>query len=120
MTKTLKVTVEDPKRGPARFAELWRASEAGTEPGTPVELLVFEDLETLLRTLTSARWRLLKTLRGCGPSSVRALSKAASRDYKSVHGDVRILEAVGLVERTEDNLVMVPWDAVTAELMLAA
>ena len=120
MTRNLKVTAGDAAQGAHRFVELWHASESGAEHEAPVELLVFEDLETLLRYLTPARWKLLKALRGLGPSSVRGLSKATARDYKSVHGDVRILESIGLVKRTEDNRVMVPWDAVTAELLLAA
>jgi len=96
------------------------ASEAAAEPEKPVDMLVFENLETLLRYLTPARWRLLKTLRTTGPSSVRAVSRSTARDYKSVHTDVRILESIGLIERTEDKRVFVPWDAVTAELELAA
>jgi len=120
MTRNLKITAGDPAKGARRFVERWHESESDTAFENPVELLVFEDLETLLRYLTPARWRLLKALRGFGPSSVRGLSKVTERDYKSVHGDVRILESIGLVERTEDNRVMVPWDAVTAELLLAA
>ncbi len=116
----LKISAGEPVQGARRFVELWHAEERGDGPETPVEMLVFEDLETLLRYLTPARWRLLKALRGLGPSSVRAVSRATSRDYKSVHTDVRILESVGLIKRTDDNLVLVPWDSVTAELRFAA
>ena len=120
MTRKLKISVGEATQGAQRFVEQWRAMELGDAPDTPVELLVFEDLETLLRHLTPARWRLLKALRSTGPSSVRALSKTTARDYKSVHTDVRILESIGLIERTEDKLVFVPWDVITAELLLAA
>lgn len=120
MTGKLKISAGEPAQGARRFVELWHGAERGDAPEAPVEMLVFEDLETLLRYLTPARWRLLKALRGLGPSSVRAVSKATARNYKSVHTDVRILESVGLIERTEDNLVLVPWDSVTAELQFAA
>jgi predicted transcriptional regulator len=120
VTKTVRIETGDEKQGARGFIEAWHRGESRVVPGASVELLVFEDLETLLRTLTPGRWRLLKVLRAAGPSSVRAIAKATARDYKSVHTDVRILESVGLVERTDDNRVVVPWDAITAELRLAA
>jgi predicted transcriptional regulator len=82
--------------------------------------LYFENLETLLKTLTQGRWVLLKTLRTKGPMSVRALAKELGRDYKNVHTDVRRLEEVGLVGRTKEENVEVPWDTVEAQLRLAA
>ncbi len=118
MSRRLQISIDsDGARG---FVAAWRAAEAGAEPGEAVERLVFEDLETLLRHLTPGRWRLLKTLRGAGPSSVRALAMKLDRDYKSVHGDVKRLEAVGLLERTDDQRVVVPWEIVVAELRLVA
>lgn len=82
--------------------------------------LDFESLETLLKTLTSARWRLLKTLRTNGPVSIRTLANSLERDYKNVHTDVRRLERIGLIGRTQDGKVLVPWDIVEARLRLAA
>ena len=120
MTRKLKVSAGEPSQGARQFVEVWHTVERGDASETPMEMLVFEDLETLLRYLTPARWRLLKSLRESGPSSVRAISRTTARDYKSVHTDVRILESVGLIERTEDNLVLVPWESVIAELCLAA
>jgi predicted transcriptional regulator len=102
------------------FVDAWHAAEASVGQEAAADLLHFEDLETLLRSLTPARWRLLKTLRSSGASSVRALARAMARDSKSVHTDVRVLESIGLVDRTQDSRVQVPWDVVTAELNLAA
>jgi predicted transcriptional regulator len=120
MTRTVKISAGDDNLGTQLFIETWRAGEAALAREASVELLVFEDLETLFRYLTPGRWRLLKTLRRCGPSSVRAVAKAMARDYKGVHTDVRILESIGLIERTDDKRIVVPWDAITAELQLAA
>jgi predicted transcriptional regulator len=52
--------------------------------------------------------------------TVRALAKALERDYKNVHTDVRVLERVDLLSRDRDRRVLVPWDAVVAEVTLAA
>jgi predicted transcriptional regulator len=83
------------------------------------ERLVFENLETLLETLTSGRWKLLRTLRTKGPMSVSALANEQKRDYKNVHRDVQQLERIGLIGRTRDYKVEVPWDIVEARLKLA-
>ena len=84
------------------------------------ERLFFENLETLLETLRSGRLKLLKTLRTKGAMSVRALAGEQGRDYKNVHRDVQQLERIGLIGRTRDNKVEVPWDIVEARLKLAA
>ena len=55
-----------------------------------------------------------------GPMSIRALANELGRDYKNVHTDVRRLELIGLIDRTKDNKIEVPWDIVEARLMLAA
>jgi predicted transcriptional regulator len=80
--------------------------------------LGFPDLPLLLKALTPARWDLVARLREKGPLSVRALAKTLQRDYKNVHTDVAQLTQLGLIERTGDSLVRVPWDAVRAELRL--
>ncbi len=62
----------------------------------------------------------MKTLRANGAMSVRSLANKLRRDYKNVHTDVRRLESVGLINRTEDNKIEVPWDTLEARLRLAA
>ena len=66
------------------------------------------------------KWVLLQKLRTIGPASVRALANELGRDYKNVYTDVRRLELVGLIDRTKDNTIEVPWDIVEARLRLAA
>jgi predicted transcriptional regulator len=52
--------------------------------------------------------------------SIRALANELERDYKNVHTDVRRLELIGLIGKTKNNKIEVPWDIVEARLMLAA
>ena len=80
--------------------------------------LSFESMEDLLRVLTPNRWALLRTLRTTGPSSIRALAKAANRDYRGVHADVTALIEAGLMARDDAGLVRVPWSRITAEMAL--
>jgi predicted transcriptional regulator len=63
---------------------------------------------------------LLERLRAAGSLSVNELARRLQRDYKNVHGDVKRLAELGLIERRKDALVSVAWDVVRAEVRLAA
>lgn len=119
MKKQIQIGVGDSTKTAKGFIDAWKRAER-TEKVQAEQRLFFENLETLLKTLTSGRWRLLKTLRTKGPMSVRALAGEQGRDYKNVHRDVQQLERVGLIGRTRDDKVKVPWDIVEARLRLAA
>lgn len=119
MKKRIRIGVGNPASTAQGFVEAWKRAEAG-EKIQAEERLDFENLETLLKTLTRARWVLLKTLRFAGPMSIRALASKLGRDYKNVHTDVRRLEEIGLVDRDKKGRVRVPWTIVEARLSLAA
>lgn len=93
---------------------------AGARSGrTPDYRLSFESARTLFADLTPARLDLLDTLRRIGPCSVYLLAKTAERNYSNVHTDVSRLEELGLIERTEDGNVSVPFEAVEIRFPLA-
>lgn len=102
-----------------QFIEAWERARA-SEAVEPYYGLGFETLETLLNTLTPKRWALLTYLRRHGPMTVYALAKGLDRDYKNVHGDVKVLQELDLIARTEDGKIEVPWDEIEAHLRLAA
>lgn len=81
--------------------------------------LSFDSARLLFSELTPARLDLLKTLRGMGSASVYALAKAAGRNYSNVHADIGRLIDLGLVERTDDDAVTVPFEAVEIHMALA-
>lgn len=80
--------------------------------------LSFESARTLFSELTPARIDLLETLRQSGPCSVYALAKSSGRNYSNVHTDVNKLEEHGLVKRTPDDMVFVPFESVEIHLAL--
>ena len=92
------------------------AARRGTSPDFH---LSFESARSLFAELTPARLDLMDCLRRVGPCSVYALAKAADRNYSNVHTDIARLEALGLVERGEDEQVLVPYDSVEILLPLA-
>lgn len=115
----IHIGIEDANRGFERFVETWKRAEQGQIREAEVHLN-FEDLSMLLSILTPRRLEVLRALRQQGPSSVRALSKNLGRDYKNVHVDIRVLEDAGLLERTREGALQVPWDVIDAQVELVA
>ena len=119
MKKQITIGVGDAATTAKGFIDAWKLAESG-EAVEDKHRLHFENIEVLLKTLTPGRWTLLKKLHAKGPMSIRALANGLGRDYKNVHTDVRRLENIGLVGRTKNDQIKVPWDIVEARLMLAA
>jgi predicted transcriptional regulator len=83
-----------------------------------LEVLSFENLPLMLKTLSPARWELLRKLSEEGPLSIYELARRLARDYKNVHTDVTQLAALRLIERGGDGKITVPWELLRAELRL--
>jgi len=114
----VKAIIEVAKRGSAVRAA--RQQLAAARRGkTPDYRLSFESARSLFAELTPARVDLLDTLRRVGPCSVYALAKAAERNYSNVHTDVTRLEELGLIERTDEGTVSVPYESVEILVPLA-
>jgi predicted transcriptional regulator len=114
----MKAIIEVNRKGSVFKAA--REQIAGVKRGrAPDYRLSFESARMLFAELTPARLDLLDTLRGMGPVSVYALAKAAGRNYSNVHADIARLVDLGLVERTDDDTVLVPFDVVEIHMALA-
>ena len=61
----------------------------------------FESLEAIRNVLTPKRLELWHIIRDKEPHSILELSKMAKRDFKSIHRDVSVLVAAGIVELRE-------------------
>lgn len=81
--------------------------------------LSFESARQLFAEITPARLDLLDTLRKNGPCSIYALAKAAARNYSNVHTDIARLIDLGLVEKTDGEMIHVPFDNVEVHFHLA-
>ena len=114
----MKAIIEVSKRGSAIRAARQQLAES-RQGRVPDFRLSFESARMLFSELTPARVDLLDTLRRVGPCSVYALAKAARRNYSNVHSDVARLEELGLIERTEDGSILVPYEAVEILVPLA-
>jgi predicted transcriptional regulator len=114
----MKAIIEVAKRG-SIFAAAAAQIAASRRGIAPDYRLSFESARSLFAELTPARLDLMDTLRRLGPSSVNALAKAADRNYSNVHTDIARLEELGLVVRSEDGGVSVPFESVEILFPLA-
>jgi predicted transcriptional regulator len=119
MLKTLYVRTSSVDDALDRFEAAWHLA-SGRKPPAPLAVLSFAGLPLLAKTLTPARWDLLRRLAKAGPLTVYALAKLLERDYKNVHTDVSRLLELKLLEKNRDGQVRVPWQAIRAELKLNA
>jgi predicted transcriptional regulator len=78
----------------------------------------FASAELLWKVLTAKRWELLKAMTGEGGMTIREAARRVGRDVKAVHGDVHALLDAGVLDRTEQGLVIFPYDAVHVDFTL--
>jgi predicted transcriptional regulator len=110
-TVTLEVaTLKDVKRR-ARDAFKGRKQGARISFATP---------ELLFRLMTAKRWELIRTMTGAGPLTIREAARRVDRDIKGVHGDVCTLLNAGILQKTDDGLIIFPYDAIRIDVMLHA
>jgi predicted transcriptional regulator len=84
------------------------------------EFFDFESPSSLFRVLTPKRWALMECLQKSGSMGVRALARALGRDVKRVHEDVQTILACGLIEKTADGKLTVPFAEIRADFVMKA
>jgi predicted transcriptional regulator len=117
LARVLEIRVGPPGDALDRFEAAWNRVAEGRRI-SPLRVLILQDLPSLTRTLTPARWTILERLKSEGPCSIYELAKRLGRNYKNVHTDVSQLIELGLIQRNEKTEVGVAWDVVRAELRL--
>jgi len=98
------------------FVKAWNSGKASD----PIATFTFSSPAQLFTVLSPKRWELIEHLQKIGPQSVRGLARSLERDVKRVHEDVTSLIDWGIIERTEDGKVCVPFDVVHADFDLRA
>ena len=94
-----------------------KAAFRGEAQGCSYTFLTGADL---LSTLTANRWAIVKAMTGAGPLGVRELARRVGRDIKGVHTDAQVLVQCGLVDKTADGKLHLPYDEVRLELVARA
>ncbi len=78
----------------------------------------FESPAALFRSITPKRWELLGRLQQTGPLGIRALARELERDFRRVHDDVTALLQIGLIEKTDDGKVWVPFREIRTDFVI--
>jgi len=96
-----------------------RAQDAfkGNKQGARIS---FATPELLFRVMTMKRWELVRAMAGAGPLTIRGAARRVHRDVKAVHGDVQALLNAGILHKTEDERIVLPFDAIRVDVMLRA
>jgi predicted transcriptional regulator len=82
-------------------------------------LLNFATASQLFTELTPKRLELLDTLKRTGPQSIYHLSKILKRNYSNVHSSVTSLLELGLIAKSDNGQIYVPWDDVEIHVSLS-
>lgn len=115
----MKAVIEIAPRGSVFKTARKQLKAAEVRPGFGADYhLSFESARALFAELTPARIDLLEALRRHGPCSVYALAREVERNYSNVHTDIGKLEEHRLVQRTPEDLVFMPYEAVEIHLAL--
>ncbi|MBW4092814.1 MAG: helix-turn-helix domain-containing protein [Proteobacteria bacterium] len=91
----------------AAIARAWQTSvpEAAAR-------LDFESLDAAWSLLTAKRRAILRAMAGQGPLSIRAIARRVGGDVHAVHTDVRVLHRSGVIDRTEDGRMVLPYEVI--------
>ena len=98
----------------AAFVDAWRTGASKSD------VFTFSSPAQLFSVLSPRRWTLIERLQALGAISLRGLARELGRDVKRVHEDVAILLDWGLIERTEDRRLVVPYGVIHADFDLSA
>jgi predicted transcriptional regulator len=111
--RTVTLEVSSRKETRRRFLRAFEGEAQG-------EIISFETPALLFKVLTQKRWELLSALTGAGPMTLREAARRVGRDVKAVHGDVHALLNAGILQKTEENRIVFPFDAVHVNFMIKA
>ena len=111
--RTVTVEISSRDKINKRFLQAFEGESQG-------EFISFESPALLFKTFSGKRWELLEIMTGAGPMTIREASRRTGRDVKAVHSDVHALLKTGLLQKTDNGLIIFPFDAVHVDFMLKA
>jgi predicted transcriptional regulator len=96
------------------FTRTWKSGKASAPR------ISFESPELLFKVLPGKRWELLNALTGAGAMHICGAARCVMRGVKAVHGDVTALLNAGILSKTDDGMILFPFDAIHVDFLLKA
>lgn len=106
-----ETVIDEAARG---FVRTWKTGQSDPD------VFTFSSPAQLFAVLTPKRWDMIERLQAIGPVSLRGLARALGRDVKRVHEDAAVLLDWGLIERTANRKIHVPFDVIHADFDIRA
>jgi predicted transcriptional regulator len=100
-----------------RRAEIAREWKTG-KPEAAARL-DFESLEGAWKWFSRKRWAILRTMAGQGPLATREIARRVDRDVRAVHSDVRPLHLAGVIDKTPEGKMILPYDLIHLDFTFA-
>lgn len=119
---TLHVRVGEGDRLHEQARERLRAAEAGDEVEDMDPVLNFESFADFARLMSEANLQLLRAIAQNEPGSIRQAAELVGRNYKEVHGNLRDLESLGVIEFVQEGRSkrpVVPFDEIDVALSMS-
>ena len=104
---TLKITFQQAEQHRKEARERLQRAESG-ETGEAIEqdarsIVNFEDFDDIALLMRTANLKLIETIVAEEPASIQELADTVDRDYREVHRNLSELEALGVIEFTDDG-----------------
>ena len=112
--KTITIDVRPLADTLGEFTQSWKSGKASAPR------INFESPELLFKVLSGKRWELLNAMTGAGTMSIREAARRVERDVKAVHGDVTALLNAGILSKTDEGMIVFPYDAIHVDFLLKA
>jgi len=93
-----------------RRGDIVRAWKTG-KPDTAARL-DFESIEGAWQLLSPKRWAILRAMAGQGPLAIREIARRVERDVRAVHSDIRALHMSGVIDKTPEGQMILPYDTI--------
>jgi predicted transcriptional regulator len=55
---------------------------------------------------------------GAGPLGIREVARRVKRDVRAVHSDLTMLHRNGVIDKTEEGLMLLPYDVIWLDFTL--
>lgn len=112
--KTVTIDVRPLANTLGYFVQTWKSGKASAPR------ISFDSPELLFKALSGKRWEPLNAMTGAGPMSIREAARRVEHDVKAVHGDVTALLNAGILSKTDDGMIVFPYDGIHVDFMLKA
>jgi predicted transcriptional regulator len=93
--KTARLVIESRRNVTLRWT---KAMKGRFDDNADVEVISFNDWNTLARIISPPRLEILAAIPSSQPRSISALAKMLGRDFKNVQADVHFLASIGLID----------------------